>query len=65
MRKRKDEGNEDIGIRLLRNLLLRIYKMVYDIQLKWYETLILVVVGILTGLGFGVVLSALIKVRMP
>ena len=65
IRKKRESGNEDIGIRLLRNLLFRIYNMIYEIPLKWWEYLIIVSVGILSGLGVGMVLSALIKVRLP
>jgi len=59
------EGNEDIGIRLLRNLLFRIYNMIYELPLKWWEYLLMIVVGVLSGLGVGIMLSALIKVKLP
>jgi hypothetical protein len=64
-KKKKIEGNEDIGLRLLRNLLLRVYNMIYDIPLKWWEYLIMGIFGILTGLGIGLILAVMIKVRLP
>jgi len=65
MTKKDNEGNEDIGLRLLRNLLLRIYNMIYDIPLKWWEYLIMGVFGIFAGLGVGLILTVMIKVRLP
>ncbi len=59
------KDREEIGLRLLRNLILRIYNMIYDIPLKWWEYLIMGVFGIFTGLGIGIVLSSMIKVRLP
>jgi hypothetical protein len=65
IRKKRESGNEDIGIRLLRNLLFRIYNMIYDLPLRWWEYVIMITVGVLSGLGVGMVLSAMIKVRLP
>ena len=60
-----ESNNEDIGIRLLRNLLFRIYNMIYELPLKWWEYLLMISVGVLSGLGVGIIISALIKVKLP
>ena len=58
-RKREESVVErDLGLRLLKILLLRLYSMMTTNPLKWYEILIAVIMGALFGLGFGVVLSS-------
>jgi hypothetical protein len=61
--KPKNENSEDIGIRLLKLLLYRLYSMSYVIPLKWYEMLIAVIMGALMGLGIGSVIYEYLKVR--
>jgi hypothetical protein len=51
----KVKSNNDIGVRLLKIMLLRLYHMYSEIPLKWYEMLIVAILGVLMGLGFGVV----------
>ena len=58
--KRKPE-TEDLGLRLLKLLLYRLYSMSYVMPLKWYEILIAVVLGVLMGLGIGSVVYSAIK----
>jgi hypothetical protein len=53
--------NSDIGVRLLKIMLLRLYHMYSEIPLKWYEILIVAVLGVLTGLGFGVAIGHYLK----
>jgi hypothetical protein len=55
--------DEDIGIRLLKLLLYRLYSMSYVIPLKWYEMLIATIMGALMGLGIGSVIYELVRVR--
>jgi hypothetical protein len=54
-------NREDIGIRLLKIMLLRLYHMYSEIPLKWYEMLIVAILGVLMGLGFGVVIGHYLK----
>lgn len=64
MRKRNDNErveNNDLGIRLLKVLLIRIYNMIYEVPLKWWEILIASVFGALMGLGLGVVSYPILK----
>jgi hypothetical protein len=58
-KKHEREDREDIGLRLLKLLLYRLYSMSYVIPLKWYEMLIAVIMGVLTGLGIGGVIYSL------
>ena len=60
----KDKDTTDIGIRLLKMLLLRLYSMLSTNPLKWYEILISVVMGALFGVGVGSVLSSYIKIYL-
>jgi len=62
--KDKDNENTDIGLRLVKILLLRLYTMVSTIPLKWYEILIAVIMGVLLGLGVGSMISGYVKVYM-
>jgi len=59
------KANEDVAIRLLKSLLLRLYNMVYEINIRWWEMLIITIVGVLTGLGFGIMLGVIVKVKLP
>lgn len=61
MRRRKNDYERDLGLRLLKLLLLRLYSMMSVNPLKWFEILIAVVMGALAGLGIGVVLSSYFK----
>jgi len=54
-------SKEDLGIRLLKILLLRLYELYSDIPLKWYEQLIAVIVGALCGLGIGMIIGHYLK----
>jgi len=66
--KPKEEAKEDsgdVGIQLLESMLLRLYNMIYDLPIRWWEMLIVIVVGVFTGLGFGIMLSSYVKVRLP
>jgi hypothetical protein len=62
-KKHEREDREDIGLRLLKLLLYRLYSMSYVIPLKWYEMLIAVIMGALAGLGIGGVIYSYIMVR--
>jgi hypothetical protein len=55
-------SRDDLGIRLLKILLLRLYHMYSEIPLKWYEMLISAVLGVLCGLGLGIVVGHYVKV---
>ncbi len=57
----KNEGKEDLGIRLLKLLLYRLYSMSYVIPLKWYEMLIAAIMGVLMGLGIGSLIGSYVK----
>jgi hypothetical protein len=59
------KANEDVAIRLLKSLLLRLYNMVYEINIRWWEMLIITIVGVLTGVGFGIMLGVIVKVKLP
>lgn len=61
---RKNDSKEDIGVRLLKLLLLRFYQLYSEIPLRWYEQLIPAILGILCGLGFGVMIGAIIKLHV-
>lgn len=63
-RKMSEEEKRSLGLRLLKMLLLRLYSMMTTNPLKWWEALIVVVMGALFGLGFGVVLSSYLKSRV-
>ena len=54
-------GNNDLGIRLLKVLLIRIYNMIYEVPLKWWEILIASVFGGLMGLGVGVMTYPILR----
>jgi len=58
------EANNDLGIRLLKVLLIRIYNMIYEIPLRWWEILIATVFGGLMGLGIGVMTYPILKTYM-
>jgi len=58
---KRNSEKEDIGLRLLKLLLYRLYAMSYVIPLKWYEMLIAVVTGSLMGLGIGIVIGGYLK----
>ena len=51
----------DIGLRLLKLLLLRLYTMLTVNPLRWYEMLICTVMGLLLGLGVGSVVVSVVK----
>jgi hypothetical protein len=57
----KERESEDIGLRLLKLLLYRLYTMSYVIPLKWYEILIATVMGALLGLGIGSLIGSHLK----
>lgn len=61
MRRKKTNVERDLGLRLLKMLLLRLYSMMSSNPLKWYEVLIAVITGVLFGLGFGVMVSSYVK----
>jgi hypothetical protein len=61
--KRKN-NKDDIGLRLVKILLLRLYTMVSTMPLKWYEVVIAVVLGSLLGLGVGTVVVGYLKVYL-
>jgi hypothetical protein len=65
-RKNKEESVEttDIGLRLLKILLLRLYSMVSTMPLKWYEIVIAVVMGALLGIGIGSIVVGYLKVYL-
>jgi hypothetical protein len=59
---KKESGDkEDIGLRLLKLLLYRLYSMSYVIPLKWYEILIATVMGALLGLGIGGMIYSMVR----
>jgi hypothetical protein len=60
----KNNNTTDIGIRLLKMLLLRLYTMLTTNPLKWYEIIISVVMGVLFGLGIGSMVSSYIKIYL-
>jgi hypothetical protein len=63
--KRKEEDvKTDIGLRLLKELLLRLYSMLSINPLKWYEIIICVIMGVMFGLGIGSVLSSYLKIYL-
>ena len=67
LRRNSKDGNKDttdIGIRLLKMLLLRLYSMLSTMPLKWYEIIISVVMGVLLGLGVGSTISSYIKIYL-
>jgi hypothetical protein len=59
--KREEIDKSDIGIRLLKLLLIRLYTMLSVNPLKWYEMLICTIMGLLLGLGIGSVLVSNLK----
>jgi hypothetical protein len=61
---RKNDSKEDIGVRLLKLLLLRFYQLYSEIPLRWFEQLIPAVLGVLFGLGIGVMIGAIIKLHV-
>jgi len=62
--KNNSENTTDIGLRLLKTLLLRLYAMLSTNPLKWYEIIISVIMGALMGVGIGSVLSSYIKIYL-
>jgi hypothetical protein len=54
-------SKEDLGTRLLKILLLRFYHMYSEIPLKWYEIIIVSVLGVLLGLGVGALIGHYVK----
>jgi len=60
-KKNHEEEKTDLGLRLLKTLLLRLYTMLSVNPLKWYEILISVIMGVLFGLGVGVMISSYVK----
>ena len=63
MVKVKSGEREDLGLRLLKLLLYRLYSMSYVVPLKWYEILVATIMGALMGLGIGSLIYSYIKVR--
>lgn len=61
MRRRKSDYERDLGLRLLKLLLLRLYSMMSTNPLKWWEALIAVVMGALFGVGLSVIFSSYLK----
>jgi hypothetical protein len=53
--------SDNVELRLLKLLILRLYTMLSVNPLKWYEMLIAVVTGALFGVGLGAVISSCIK----
>ena len=60
---KRENSSEDIGVRLLKLLLLRFYQLYSEIPLRWYEMLISAVLGVLMGLGLGVVIGGVVRAR--
>jgi hypothetical protein len=58
---KRNSEKEDIGLRLLKLLLYRLYSMSYVIPLKWYEILIAAIMGALMGIGIGSVIGGYVK----
>jgi hypothetical protein len=58
---KNNDSRGDLGVRLLKILLLRFYHMYSEIPLKWYEMLITAVLGVLLGLGVGIIVGSYIK----
>lgn len=62
MRRKKDNNVErDLGLKLLKMLLLRLYSMMVTNPLKWWEVLIVTVMGLFFGLMGGAILSSYLK----
>jgi hypothetical protein len=53
--------SSDLGVRLLKIMLLRLYHMYSEIPLKWYEILIVAILGVFMGLGFGMIFGHYLK----
>lgn len=62
--KADNEVSTDVGLRLVKTLLLRLYSMVSTMPLKWYEILIAVVLGSLFGLGIATIVVGYLKVYL-
>jgi len=63
-RKKQEEVHRDLGVRLLKLLIFRLYSMLSVNPLKWYEILISTIMGVLCGLGVGVLISGYFKVEL-
>jgi hypothetical protein len=53
--------SDNVELRLLKLLILRLYTMLSVNPLRWYEMLISVVCGALFGVGLGAILSSYVK----
>lgn len=60
-KKTNEDDKRNLGLKLLKMLLLRLYSMMTTNPLKWYEVLIAAIMGTLLGLGIGVILSSHLK----
>jgi hypothetical protein len=58
------DRREDLGVRLLKILLLRLYHMYSEIPLKWYEMLIVSILGVLNGLGVGIIIGHYLRMAV-
>jgi membrane-associated HD superfamily phosphohydrolase len=63
-KRREKEESVDLGVRLLKLLILRLYYMLSTNPLKWYEIIISTIMGVLCGLGIGVLVSGYFKVYL-
>lgn len=60
-KKTNEEDKRNLGLKLLKMLLLRLYTMMATNPLKWWEALIAVIMGALLGMGVGVMISSYVK----
>ena len=56
--------SDSVELRLLKLLILRLYSMLSINPLKWYEMLIVVIMGALFGVGLGAILSSYIRYKI-
>jgi len=56
--------DSNLGLRLVKLLLYRLYSMLSVNPLKWYEIIIAVVMGAFLGLGIGSMAGSLIKLHI-
>lgn len=56
--------SDNVELRLLKLLILRLYSMLSVNPLRWYEMLIAVITGALFGVGIGAIISSYVKVLL-
>ena len=56
--------SDNVELRLLKLLILRLYSMLSVNPLRWYEMVISVVCGALLGVGLGAILSSYAKLLL-